>query len=764
MKHLPGHRPPPRSSSLTAIRLALPIRVLVVVLCIAATIVAVPARAGHEMPFYPSYYPQEITVESMPAAVAAARLEKNTVHAFVGGDPFAGRALPAKLRGVDSLGSYVVVTMSPTTAALATAQARCTAARAIIAGLHGEGWRPHPYPVTPYHPDHLAHVDLIEAAQNAPPPAPGTRPASRLRVRSRGALAERLLGGLRGPGAWDALVEEVSVRDLVGASTATLNGGSAPPWIKDGWFHAWLLNPIPSAHDLAQRLMAGEGEGAAERLNLERALVSRVRGGCERVVAGYTVRREVLNADYSAGVENVAADSLTGFDAPVFLRTVKLKDFPWNGWLTIGVPERATAAWNPIAGFTDPTGRLLWAGLSDGALFSEPRAGRFVENRVRLETPQTGALAVPADAIVPEPGTGKLRQVGAGKTARAKLTYRVLSSTYHDGSRMTATDALYGLSFAFRWGAGRGHEDDAEIRRATALMRDWLVGVRVVRVETDVLRFGDVTMKYDVPIVEIYLAHTLSDSTRLAAVSPPWTPLPWPVVALLEEAVTRGVGAFSAEAAKRRGVPWLDIVRNAKTRDRLLALLGELEREPFVPVALTGRVTPAEARERWARLQQFAADHHHVLVTSGPYLLHAWSPGGAVLRVFRDFSYPLGVGSFDRYAVPLHGAVVRADVRPDRIEIQAEAERVERFGREHRLVNEPVGSPAVQKDRGAVVVCRYVIVGPEGAVVRAGVTDATSSGLFVIGREGVPAGAHAHVQIVVNGTEAPTETRTVALP
>jgi len=54
------------------------------------------------------------------------------------------------------------------------------------------------------------------------------------------------------------------------------------------------------------------------------------------------------------------------------------------------------------------------------------------------------------------------------------------------------------------------------------------------------------------------------------------------VVALLEEAVTRGVGAFSAEEARRRGGPWLDVVRDVKTRDRLLALLGELERQAFV--------------------------------------------------------------------------------------------------------------------------------------------------------------------------------------
>ena len=107
---------------------------------------------------------------------------------------------------------------------------------------------------------------------------------------------------------------------------------------------------------------------------------------------------------------------------------------------------------------------------------------------------------------------------------------------------------------------------------------------------------------------------------------------------------------------------------------------------------------------------------------------------------------------------------MRADVKADRIEIQAEAERVERFGREHRLVREPVGSPSVQKDRGAVAVCRYVIVGPDGAVVRAGATGATSSGLFVIGREGVSPGSTALLQIAVDGTQATAATRTVSLP
>src|SRR2546426_6888352 len=88
------------------------------------------------------------------------------------------------------------------------------------------------------------------------------------------------------------------------------------------------------------------------------------------------------------------------------------------------VPERPTAAWNPIAGFTDATGRLLWSGLSDGALFPQPYGGGFAENRVRLATTetQTGNLAVPVDAIVPEAGNRPPPQGGPGQTGAGEPT------------------------------------------------------------------------------------------------------------------------------------------------------------------------------------------------------------------------------------------------------------------------------------------------------------------------------------------------------
>lgn len=726
------------------------------------------------MPFYPSYYPQEITIETMTPAIAAERLRKSTAHAWLGQDPWSGNAAPRGVLSHESLASYVVVSVNPAARALAGRDARCAAVREVIGSLREGGFTRHPYPVTPYHPDHLQHLDLIEAAARAV--ARGPAPPA-LRVRARGRLAEALVGPSRARDAWDLTVEEVGVRDLIAAETATLAGGLAPPWVKEGWFHAWLLAGATldagaereAAEADVRRLTGGRLDGAAARANVERSLVGRLSRTCDRAVAGYTVRREYTSHDYSAGVENVAVDAQAGLASSIFLRTVKLRDFPWNGWLTIGVGERARAAWNPVGGFTDATGRLLWAALADGGLFPEPHGSSWVENRVRLEDgekpPVAGPIAVPDDAILPEAGTGILTRVGPGRTARARLTYRVLTSAFHDGSSMTTADALYGLAFAYRWGAGKGGDGDAFVRRATAPMREALVAVKPLRVETDVLRFGDIVMKYEVPIVEAYLDRVLPDPMALAALAPPWSPVPWHVLALLEEAVKAGVGAFSAEEARARRVPWLDVVRDARARERLRALLADLERRDHVPEALRSLVTPREARPRWAKLGQFLDEHRHALVTSGPYALHAWTPAKTVLRVFRDFSYPLGVGSFNRYPIPLHGAVTRTTLRPEALEIHAEAERIDRFARESRIVTEPVAAAAVQRERGIAVACRFVIVGPEGHVVRMGTVAPTPAGVFVVSREGLGRGPHvALLAVSVNDVVTGARAWSVRLP
>jgi hypothetical protein len=66
----------------------------------------------------------------------------------------------------------------------------------------------------------------------------------------------------------------------------------------------------------------------------------------------------------------------------MFIRTVKLKDFPWNGWLALGIDGKPAAAWNPIGGMIDPFGRLLGFTVGDPALLPSPYESGWMLNRI----------------------------------------------------------------------------------------------------------------------------------------------------------------------------------------------------------------------------------------------------------------------------------------------------------------------------------------------------------------------------------------------
>src|SRR5712692_4315401 len=394
------------------------------------------AHAGHEFPFYPSFYPQEITVEALDAHAAAQRLAKGTLHAYAGGDITDS----GKSGVVTSLGGYVVARLEP---------GRCADARSMKDAL-GAGAIWHPYPITPFHADYLHHADRAEAARASA--AADKKPAK-------------------------AQIEIVDVSALMARASLRYDGWSGPPWIRQGWFHAYLLL-APAAvseaatrariEDAARRLMRGDYRSLEERIELERSLVELLRSGCKRIVLGYTVRREHYGADYSQGVENVGYDALDGLASAIFPRTVKLRDFPWNGWLNVAAPAAPSSAWNPVAGgFGDAFGRLVWSALSDPAFLPSPHGGGWIENRVSASVAKPSVpLAVPEDALLPEPGSGRLVSAGRGKTAAARIVYRVRNSAFHDGTPMSVADLFYAYAFAAAWGAGGAA--DPGVAQATA--------------------------------------------------------------------------------------------------------------------------------------------------------------------------------------------------------------------------------------------------------------------------------------------------------
>jgi len=732
--------------------------VKVLLAVVIALLLAPLAWAGHELTFYPAFYPQEIGVRWVEPRAAGPLLLKNELHAYVGADPLAG-ASSEKVRHAESLRGWVVLTFGRPTG---EPEARCAAGSAIVRALGARApFIAHPWPVTPYHDDYVQQYDLVERARERTGGAPP-------RVRATGALAKALIaaGVTVSPDA-EARVEEITLPALLAGVETRLAGWQGPPWLKEGWFQAWLLEApalTAAARETAEETFRRRSEGAplaaAARINLERRLVAQATAGCERVVLGYTVRREALNDDYNEGVENIAVDSQAGVGSPIFLRTVKLKDFPWNGWLHVGVEGGARAAWNPVAGFNDAAGRAVWAAVGDPALLRDPDNARLIPNRARPQSIDEGG-DVPTDALIP--AAGELKPAGPGVTAQQKIVYRVLLSNLHDGQKMSVADILYPYAFASRWGVSGARAYDPEVDRATAAQRQTLAAVRVVRVDMEVRAVDDQQYVYQVPLVEVYLKSAL-DPRYAAAVAPPWSPVPWPVMALMEQAVERGVGAFSEREARRRHVPWLDLVRDRRTTAALAGLVTDFERRAWVPDALRGLVTAEQARARWRALAQFHRRTGHFLVTAGPYQLGRVTGESATLPVFRDFTYPLGVGSFDQYALPVRAYVRAVDRRGDKLAIQADVENVEKAGRSYKIVREPfTPAPPGERTREPLTV-HWTVLGPGDDVIAAGASRDVQGGRLVVdlaGRVARPGAYRVVLALALNGNLVNPEVKVV---
>jgi hypothetical protein len=223
-----------------------------------------------------------------------------------------------------------------------------------------------------------------------------------------------------------------------------------------------------------------------------------------------------------------------------------------------------------------------------------------------------------------------------------------------------------------------------------------------------------------------------ADTEQAAAVAPPWSSVPWQVMVLMEQAVMRGWAAFSQVEAQQRQKPWLDLVRDERLQQRLVPLIEQFERDGYRPQALQHLVSVAEARARWHALKAFYQQHHHLLVSNGPYLLKSWSDEATVLQVFRDPGYPLGIGSFDSYPIPRRAFITKIDRRDYGLSISGEVERVERAQRSFEIVREPIGQRPFASWKKDTILCRYLVIGTEGRVLLAGLGRRQEDSTFTI--------------------------------
>ncbi len=356
------------------------------ILLVAAAIMASAARGGHELPVYPSFYPHEIAIKTIAPAQAADELRKAGIQAFIGeGLSFAGTPVE-NVAAIESLGAFVLLRVNPSSSLLTAQSSSCDIVKAVVRELGSQqGFILHPYPVTPLHGDYLHHFDLAAAAKARLSADGAALPQPK--IKASGSFAQNHPQWSEND--WDAEIVEVDAAQSLAAEMFSVNGRLGPPWLKTGWFNAMRLlgetiDPADKRRiaSMVRRLEAGDFVGLAERINLERDLVGALTAGCQTTMIGYTLKREYVNVEFSAGIENIGYDAITGLASPMFIRTVKLKDFPWNGWLALGIGDKPVAAWNPVGGMTDGFGQFMGFAVGDPALLPAPYEAGWMLNRI----------------------------------------------------------------------------------------------------------------------------------------------------------------------------------------------------------------------------------------------------------------------------------------------------------------------------------------------------------------------------------------------
>src|SRR5262249_30247272 len=109
------------------------------------------AWADHALPFNPSFYPHEIQLKTVDLISAKRLLVNNSLHAYIGGNPFAGGKTPPNLDYVESFDSYLVATFNLMSKPWKEREARCAAAGSVVSAMAANkgDYFFSPHPVTP---------------------------------------------------------------------------------------------------------------------------------------------------------------------------------------------------------------------------------------------------------------------------------------------------------------------------------------------------------------------------------------------------------------------------------------------------------------------------------------------------------------------------------------------------------------------------------------------------------------------------------------
>jgi peptide/nickel transport system substrate-binding protein len=118
----------------------------------------------------------------------------------------------------------------------------------------------------------------------------------------------------------------------------------------------------------------------------------------------------------------------------------------------------------------------------------------------------------------------------------------------------------------------------------------------------------------------------------------------------MEKAVTDGKLAFSRSDAVSKNVDWMSLII-PNDADIIKSNLEDFENEKSIPPALAYINDTNYFNSRYNASISWIAEHHHAVISNGPYYLDSYSPEARKITIdaFVDSTYPFKAGYWKKF-------------------------------------------------------------------------------------------------------------------
>ncbi|MFN2153551.1 MAG: ABC transporter substrate-binding protein, partial [Anaerolineales bacterium] len=181
-----------------------------------------------------------------------------------------------------------------------------------------------------------------------------------------------------------------------------------------------------------------------------------------------------------------------------------------------------------------------------------------------------------------------------------------------------------------------------------------------------------------------------------------------------------GEAAFSPDKAEALGVEWMSFI-SGPTLELMTAQLESAVAENWIPFEPTlGKyITPEEAAERYANLQEWYRRYGHYYIGTGPFYLQKAFPVEGTIILQRNAEYPDMADKWDRFSTaPIPEVLVDGN---DRVAIGEEAV--------YDVYVDFAGEPYAVED---ISMARYLVFDATGNLAEVGDAEAVEDGYWTV--------------------------------